>query len=222
LAYIAARFYTLSRRLWSELAENFQWHALDGGIALAEKQNKLVLAYFESEELADKAVAELKTWDKASDDVKLGAIGILVKGPDGKIKTEKVGARAGGKGAKTGIILGVIAAILSGGLTLVGGLVIGAAGGGILGSLFHQKVGLSDGDIDRIRLELDEGHAAVGVMVTPAEVAGVSAKLKELGGEPQDFEIPDDAVRAAEDAESAPDVIADTVVHMEKPPGVGN
>jgi uncharacterized membrane protein len=191
-----------------------------GGVTVAdkEKQNRLVLAYFESEELADKAVAELKGWDKANDDIKLGAIGILVNDESGKIKTQKLGSRAGGKGAKTGMILGVIAAVLSGGVTLLGGVVVGALGGAILGSLFHRNLGLSEGDLNRIRLELGEGHAAVGVTVTPAEVPSVSAKMKELGGETQDIQLSDEAVEKAgeaAEAESDPDLIAQaSMVHM--------
>ena len=188
---------------------------------MAEKQNKLVLAYFDSEESADKAVAELKGWDTASDDVKLGAIGILVKDENGKIKTHKLGARAGGKGAKTGLILGVIAAILSGGVTLLGGVVAGAVGGALLGSLFHRNVGLSKDDLNRIGAELDQGHAAVGIMATPAEVPGVSAKMKELGGEPQDFELSDEAVEKASEAaeaESAPETMGETMATIANRP----
>ena len=39
---------------------------------MAKKQ--LVLAFFENEAAADKAVGELKAWDKANKDIKLGAI----------------------------------------------------------------------------------------------------------------------------------------------------
>ena len=119
-------------------------------------------------------MAELKEWDKASDDIKLGAIGILVKDEKGKIKTQKLGSRAGGKGARTGIILGVIAAILSGGVTLLGGVVVGAVGGGIFGSLFHRGLGLSKDQLNGIGKELDSGEAAVGVMaVARRSVRGV-------------------------------------------------
>ena len=38
----------------------------------------VVLAYFPNEIAADDAVESLKQWDKADDDVKLNAIGVLV------------------------------------------------------------------------------------------------------------------------------------------------
>jgi len=165
--------------------------------------SQLVLAFFNSEDLADKAVAELKEWDKASDDIKLGAIGVLVKDEKGKIKTQKLGSRAGGKGARTGIILGVIAAILSGGVTLIGGIVGGALAGGIMGSLFHRGLGLSKQQLDQIGGELDKGRAAVGIMVSPGELLAVSAKLKDLGGKPQSYALSAEAVEQATQAAEA-------------------
>src|SRR6478672_4481541 len=118
------------------------------------KDSTLVLAYFDNEAAADEAAKAMKSWDKASDDVKLGAIGVLVKDDKGKVKTNKLGSRAGGSGAKTGIILGIIAAILSGGITLLGGVVAGAVGGGVLGSLFHKGLKLSEDDLKSLNTEL--------------------------------------------------------------------
>ena len=79
---------------------------------------QLVLALFADEAAADAAVDQIKAWDKASADVKLGAIGVLVKDDKGKIKTHKMGSRK----TKGGAVLGVLLGILSGGVTLLGGL----------------------------------------------------------------------------------------------------
>jgi len=81
---------------------------------------QLVLALFESEDAGDLAVSAIKNWDKASKDVKLGSIGVLVKDDKGKIKTHKLGARH----TKTGVAAGVLAAILSGGVSLLSGVVL--------------------------------------------------------------------------------------------------
>ena len=54
-------------------------------------KQQLVLAFFENEAAADQAVNAVKQWDKASKEVKLGAIGVLVKDDKGKIKTQKLG-----------------------------------------------------------------------------------------------------------------------------------
>ena len=51
----------------------------------------VVLSYFSNEETADDAVAALKAWDKADDDIKLNAIGVLVLDDKGKVKAHKLG-----------------------------------------------------------------------------------------------------------------------------------
>lgn len=169
-------------------------------------KQQLVLAFFDSEDAADAAVESLKAWDKASEDIKLGAIGVLVKDENGKIKSQKLGGRAGGKGAKTGVVLGIIAAILSGGVTLLGGVVGGAVLGGVFGSFFHKGLGLSKDDLARIGGELDAGHAAVGVLADDAEVERVSDELQSLGGKPEAHPVSDEAIEHAEAAaEAAPE-----------------
>jgi hypothetical protein len=163
---------------------------------MAKKQ--LVLAFFENEAAADEAVKAIKGWDKASKDVKLGAIGVLVKDDKGKIKTHKLGKRKTGAGA----VLGVLAAVLTGGISLLGG----AVAGGILGAFFHKGLGMSKDDLARINGELDGGKAAVGILAAADEAAGVSAKLAELGGKAETHEVSDEAVEQAEvAAESQPE-----------------
>jgi hypothetical protein len=137
----------------------------------------------------------MKQWDKASKEVKLGAIGVLVKDAKGKIKTHKVGKRQVGVGA----VIGALAAVLTGGATLVGG----AVAGGILGAFFHKGLGMSKADLARINGELDGGKAAVCVLAQPDEAAGVSAKLAELGGVPETHEVSDEAIEQVEAAAEA-------------------
>jgi len=151
---------------------------------MAKKQ--LVLAFFQDEAAADAAVSQVKQWDKASKDIKLGAIGILVKDDKGKIKTHKLGQRKTG----TGAVLGALAGVLTGGVSVVGGAVVGS----ILGAFFHKGLGLSKDDLTRIGGELDGGKAAVGILAEPDEAAGVSAKLAELGGKPETHQVTEEAL----------------------------
>jgi hypothetical protein len=157
---------------------------------MAKKQ--LVLAFFANEAAADEAVNKVKAWDKASKEVKLGAIGVLVKDAKGKVKTHKLGARKTGAGA----VLGALAAVLTGGATLAAGAVVG----GILGAFFKKGLGLSKEDIARIGKALDGGKAAVGVVAPPAEAAAVSAKLAELGGVPETHEVSEEALEQVQEA----------------------
>jgi hypothetical protein len=61
-----------------------------------------------------------------------------------------------------GVALGLVAAIPSGGLSLVGGVLGGGAGGGVIGEFFHKGLKMTDDEAARIGRELDAGHAAVG------------------------------------------------------------
>ena len=141
-----------------------------------------------------------RIWDKANDAVKLGGIGILVW-EDGKVKTRKVGGRAGGTGAKWGTILGVATGILSGGVTLIGGALAGAVGGAVLGSLFHKNLGLGDDDKARLEKHLQGGGAALVVMADEDEVAATSAELSTLGASVESYEVPEETMEKAEAAE---------------------
>jgi hypothetical protein len=157
---------------------------------MAKKQ--LILAFFANEGAADSAVNNIKAWDKASKDIKLGAIGVLVKDAKGKVKTQKLGQKKTG----TFAVLGALAGVLSGGVTILGGAVVG----GILGAFFHKGLGLSKEDIARIGSELDGGKAAVGILAEPGEAASVSAKLAELGGKPETHEVSEEALDQAKTA----------------------
>lgn len=166
------------------------------------KNQQLVLAFFDTESAADNAVNELKNWDKASKDIKLGSIGVLVKDEKGKVKTHKLGSRYTG----VGLVLGAIAGVLTGGLSIVAGLAIG----GVVGTLVHKGLGMSKEDVARIGSELDGGKAAVGVLANDAEAAAVSAKLAELGGKTETHTVTEEAVAQAEVAVAADPSVLET------------
>ena len=160
---------------------------------MAKKQ--LVLALFENEAAADEAVKAVKAWDKASKDVKLGSIGILVKDDKGKVKTDKVGA----KHTATGVAGGVLAVALTGGANLLAGAVIG----GIPGGFFHKGLGLPKEDLTQIGGQLDGGKAAVCILAADDEAAAVSAKLAELGGKAETHEVTEEVIEEAAKAAAA-------------------
>jgi uncharacterized membrane protein len=170
---------------------------------MADKSKHLVIAYYDSEAAADKAVEALKSWDKATEDIKLGAIGVLVKDKDGKIKDHKLGKRDTVEGAGVGLVLGIIAGVLSGGITLLGGLVGGAILGGVVGTFVHKGLGMSKEDLEKLGTHLDAGRAAVGVMVEKGEVKDTAAKMTELGGKVETFEVKAEALQQVTTAGSA-------------------
>ena len=98
-----------------------------------------VIAVFDDTAQAEQAAHDIMGWDKANADIKLGAIGLLTReGGDwgqGEIKTRNLSSHNTGKGAKVGMGLGALAAVLSGGLTLIPTAVGGAVAGAAVGSL---------------------------------------------------------------------------------------
>jgi hypothetical protein len=152
---------------------------------MADKQ--LVLAIFADEAAADAAVTSLKSWAEVTKGIWLGAIGVLVVDEAGHLKEHKLGARSGGKGAGIGLLLAVVAPPT---------LLVGMAGGSILGHFHHKGLRLSAEDRERIGGELQGGKAAVGVLVIPDEVDAISAWLTELGGAVETHEATEEALEA--------------------------
>ena len=160
------------------------------------KNNNVVVAFFKDEATAQAAVEALKTWDKADDDVKLGAIGTIVKEGD-KVKTHvphKIG-----KGATVGAVVGIVAGALTGGIGLLGGVVAGGALGGVTGSFLKQDVNLDKTEIDRIGEQLDAGSMAVVVACDDYEVDPTREHLKSSGGDVWEYVVSKEAMKAAED-----------------------
>jgi uncharacterized membrane protein len=149
----------------------------------------LVLAFFPDEASADAAATRMTDWAKSNRRVELDAMGVLVLDEDGKVKTHKLGPRQVRAGIGVGAALGVVAAVASGGVTLVEGVVAGSAGGGAMGALIHRGLGLDDADQARIARELKAGQAALGVLVPENQAPAIAARLEELGGEPEVHEV---------------------------------
>lgn len=156
---------------------------------MSNKNQHVVIAYFNSADTAGAAASSLKAWDKATDAVKLGGVGVL-SWQDGKIKTKKVGARATGKGAMWGTILGAAMGILSGGVSLIGGALVGVGAGALTGALFHKGLGLSDADKARLEDHLKNGGAAVVAMADEDEIGPTKAELSKLGGTVEEYQVP--------------------------------
>jgi hypothetical protein len=159
------------------------------------KNDHVVVALFASAEAAETAAEYLQNWDKASDDIKLGAVGIMVATPEGKIKTH-VGRKAG-KGAKTGAIVGMVAGVLTGGVTVIGGLVGGSVLGGVTGAFFKKSTNLTEDEMNKIAEELKSGKAAVVVTCDDHEVAATQDHLAMSGGTVWTYQVPAEALDEA-------------------------
>jgi hypothetical protein len=157
----------------------------------------VILGVFADEAAADAAVVALKAWDKASDEVKLTSIGVLVLDEKGALKTNKMGTRSKAKGAGIGLVLAIVAPP-----TLLAGVV----GGAVLGAFHHKGLGMKTEDKARIGAELTGGKAAVGVLAKGDEADLIAGKLAELGGDVEAIDVTDEALMAV--AEAAPEAPA--------------
>ena len=155
---------------------------------MAEK--RLVISIFDAEADADEAAAALRDAGAVVDD----AIGVLVLDEGGELKTHKVGATSGGKGAAAGAVLALLGPI---------GLGVGVVGGALLGKLHHKDLGLDDADRERLGAALRGGQAAVGVLADPDELVAVESILVGLGGETEAHELNEAALREAADSAGA-------------------
>lgn len=192
---------------------------------MANENDHLVVGYFVNRGAAEATVEDLKKWDKANDTIKLGAIAVLTLDEStGKVQAQEMGQRDTKKGAFWGAGIGVVAGILTAGIGLIPGVLLGSAAGSGMGALNHKSVGMTDEDRVVMANRLKHGGAAVAVMADDFEVEATEAELERLGGTVYRFTIPEetasmvdravevqtDAVQAIDDAvSSASDEVAE-------------
>jgi uncharacterized membrane protein len=153
-------------------------------------ERRLVISIFDAEADADEAAAALRHAGAVFDD----AIGVLVLDERGELKTHKVGATSGGKGAAAGAVLAVLGPI---------GLGVGVVGGALLGKLHHKDLGLDDADRERLGAALRGGGAAVAVLANADELVAVESILVGRGGETEAHELNEAVLREAADSAGA-------------------
>ena len=160
-----------------------------------DQNENVVIGFFPDEDAADKAIHDLKQWDKANDHIKFGAIGTITKDGD-KVKTH-VGRKTG-KGALIGATVGVVAAVLTGGASIIGTTVLGGA----LGAFFKKSSHLTKAEIEQIGTELDSGKVAVLVPCDEWEIDSAEEFLKAYQATVRTYGVPTEALEAAAPAVS--------------------
>ena len=166
-----------------------------------DKNDIVLIAFFADEEVAKSAIEGLKIWDKSNENIKLGAIGTMSKDGD-KVKTH-VGRKTG-KGMAIGATVGVIGAVLTGGVSLIVAAVGTSAVGGALGAFFKKSPGLTKEEIAAIGQELDAGRVAVVVNLDDYEVPLVTEYMVGSGGTVRTYNVPSAALA---EAASVPEVM---------------
>lgn len=143
---------------------------------------QIVVGFFTDADAVDRAADALRNWDDANDDVKLGALGRLTLTENGNLEAKRYGAARTTKGALVGGALGLLAAGVTGGLSLLAGAVGGGAIGGVTGKLTAGSFGISDDASDQIKEHLQHGEGAIVVHCDHNELTATMEELKRLGG----------------------------------------
>jgi uncharacterized membrane protein len=171
---------------------------------MTDKNDKLVVAYYQNIPTATGAAQEMMEWDEANDDIKLGAVAVMSYDPlQDELVTTEIGPRNTRKGALWGTAIGATLGILTGGIALIPGLIIGAGTGAALGALDRKDVVMSQGDGSAMLERLRNGAGAVAVMADDFEVGPVKLFLARLGGQVDDFTLPQETAAAVTAAAAA-------------------
>jgi uncharacterized membrane protein len=171
---------------------------------MANKNDRMVVAYYHNEDAATYAAEELKKWDKANADIKLGAIAIVTLDPKtGKLEANEVGQRKAKGGALWGTAVGTVAGLMTGGLALIPAVLVGAGGGSAVGAMFHKKVGMSDEDREKMAANLRTGGAVLVAMADDFEVDETEAEMVRLGGSVTSYVLPEETRAAVTEAVEA-------------------
>ena len=147
----------------------------------------VVIAFFDDEFAAHQAADALRDWDKERKDIKLGGCGVMVE-KNGRLKTH-IG-RGGGREARVGAVIGVIAAVFSGDLGIVDGAVAGGVAGGGVGSFFRQAKHLQKRDFEIIMEALHAGKGLLLATCNSDELNDTVEQVKVLGGDVSAWELP--------------------------------
>lgn len=156
-----------------------------------DKNDHVVIALFGDEQAAQAAIDGIKVWDKANDQMKLGAIGLLRKEGD-KVKTS-VGRKTG-RGVAIGATVGIIGAVLTGGASLIAGAVGAGTLGGAVGAFLKNSMGLTKEEIAQIGQELDAGRVAVVVPCDEYEIPLVTEFMSGPGVTVRAYDVSSDAL----------------------------
>ncbi|MCL4707973.1 DUF1269 domain-containing protein [bacterium] len=139
--------------------------------------NKMLVAVFDSEEVAVEGLSALKGLHKDGD-ITVYATAVLVKDASGKVSIKQA-AEQGPIGTGLGMLAGSMVGLLAGPV----GLAVGASMGTLTGLIFDlNKSGIDVQFVDDVSKALSSGKAAVLADVEESWTEPVDARVRKLGG----------------------------------------
>lgn len=165
----------------------------------------LVVGVFETEAAAATAADWLSKWQKTQkdvDDIKVDAMAVLTADDDKEIRIQRVGRHSAAGGAGIGLAVGALAGVLTGGLSVLGGLAAGALIGGVGGGLIHKGLGKHEEELADLTDHLCSGRAGVALVVDESAVEAVTEQLVDLGAITDVYTCPLEVLEKAQEKSS--------------------
>ncbi len=140
----------------------------------------LVVAYFQDEATARKALNALKEKHKSAS-LPLDGAALIYRDVEGEVHLKEVGDLHATEGAVKGALIGGALGLLFGPLGAIGGSAIGAYYGSLVAGSVDE--GVPDPALQEIASLLPKDASAVVALTTEASAPDVEALLASLGGE---------------------------------------
>jgi uncharacterized membrane protein len=177
----------------------------------------LIIAAFGQEVGAEAALKSLKE-TRDEELVGIQAAVALRKDEQGQIHFKDVGLTPG-KGALSGVVLGAVVGVLTGGTGLALGA-IGALVGGLVGRKKQDSRFPADG-LNQIAASLEPGSSAIVMVMEPGWVVVVTEELELLGADVLTADIPADVAAQLKDhGEAAHAALVSQIKRSEDDQGV--
>jgi len=141
---------------------------------------RVILAAFDDEQAAEKALSNLKAAHKEKQ-LTVQDTATVQKDDSGKLHIKETADMSGGKGAAVGAVIGGVLGVMAG----PGGVVAGGAAGAFVGGLaakFHDA-GIKDDTLRKIGEDLKTGSTAIVVVFDPQWETPVEKILTEAGAQ---------------------------------------
>jgi len=143
------------------------------------KQVEAIAAVYADAERAGTILNMLEEMNKANNITLQDAVAVA-KDADGKVQITETREVSGGKGAKRGLIAGVVVGVI-----FPPSLLVGAVAGGGLGAVWGKlrDTGIKSGKMQELSDKLEPGKAAVIALVEQDSVATVEKAMQGYDGE---------------------------------------
>ena len=147
---------------------------------MGNEPRMLIVASFKDENIAEKAMLELKM-DKRGRLLEFKDAAIVNMDEENKIHIKETGDLSGGRGALYGGAIGALVGLIAGPI----GAVIGGAAGVVVGGITAKKydAGIPDERLTEIGAALQPGTSVILAVVEQKWFEPVQMRLRETGGE---------------------------------------